>query len=79
MPKGELTEWGKPGRFWTVRPDGSALAPLTAEPRHDYNPAWSPDGAALLIDANRDGGWAAGRSGRSAPTAARARGSPTTR
>jgi Tol biopolymer transport system component len=49
------TRSGK-SEVWTIRPDGSELRQLAADPDVGiYNPVWSPDGSKLLYqDANHD-------------------------
>jgi TolB protein len=55
--RGGLKEEGTPAFFHSVSLADGAVQRLTAEARRDYNPSWSPDGARLAVDANRDGGW----------------------
>jgi TolB protein len=47
----------RPGRFYRVRLDGSELGAVPGGPRHEYNPAISPDGRVIAFDAHRRGGW----------------------
>lgn len=41
--------------IYTARPDGSEPANLSANPAHDSEPAWSPDGTRLAFDSDRNG------------------------
>jgi TolB protein len=47
----------RPGELFRVRPDGSVLGAVRGGPRHEYNPAFSPDGRVIAFDAHRRGGW----------------------
>jgi len=40
---------GGHAQLWTVNPDGSGLAPLTALPGVSGDPSWSPDGKELVF------------------------------
>lgn len=43
--------------LYSVRPDGTDLRRLTADPAEDRAPAFSPDGKALLFQSRRSGNW----------------------
>ena len=55
--RGELKDESTPGFLYAVPLGGGAARRLHAQPRRDYNAAWSPDGSRLAFDAHRDGGW----------------------
>ena len=43
------------GDIFAIEAGNVSLAQLTLDPAIEQNPAWTPDGARLLFDANRDG------------------------
>ncbi len=45
------------GDLWTVMEDGSALKRLTAHPKRDLAPQFSPDGKHVAFSSNRHGGY----------------------
>jgi len=60
-PAGDwIAFWGLPpgaGQrdLWLVRPDGSGLTQLTADPALDWSPSWSADGRTLFFSSDRGG------------------------
>jgi Tol biopolymer transport system component len=40
---------------YTMRPDGTDVLQITADPGTDFNPRWSPDGTKIAFSSNRDG------------------------
>ena len=43
--------------IYVMNADGSGVKRLTVNPAEDFSPAWSPDGARLAFDSNRDGNY----------------------
>ena len=43
--------------IYVMNADGSGLTRLTNNSAHDYEPAWSPDGAKITFYSDRDGNY----------------------
>jgi eukaryotic-like serine/threonine-protein kinase len=56
QPNEDFTGFASPNRdVWTVAVDGTDPVRVTTEEAIDWNPVWSPDGAALYFLSNRSG------------------------